>query len=434
MSVSIGIEVDRINDLQSFDCETATEITIDSGVVSALGMYHTIDTEADASSDTLTTINIATGLLMIRQENAAREVIIANGTGAGNITTPTGGPLTMPDYGGLLLYRKLTTEPWYVFGDFSSAAAGGGINNVVEDTTPQLGGQLDVNGNSIGDGTNELITFTEDASAVNHVNIENEAAGSGPIISAAGDDANIDLNLQGKATGNVVIRDGTDPTKTLSVELSGATTAKTLTLTSSHTDDRTLTLPDADVDLANTPTAGEKTVLGNTSGTNTGDEAAASTTVSGVVELATVAETDTGTDTVRAVTPDGLAGSVYGTKIIEIQMFESDAAVATGDAKIGITIPTELAGYDVVNAAVGVYDKGVTGTTDVMWHRKRGATTVDILSTAITVGDEYYAEDGVINTSNDDLAAGDYLFPGVDAIHSGTAPNGLTAVIMLRLP
>ena len=39
----------------------------------------------------------------------------------------------------------------------------------------------------------------------------------------------------------------------------------------------------------------------------------ASTTVSGNVELATTAETNTGTDTGRAVTPDGLAGSIHGT-------------------------------------------------------------------------------------------------------------------------
>ncbi|MCH9751068.1 MAG: hypothetical protein K0U61_02515, partial [Alphaproteobacteria bacterium] len=77
----------------------------------------------------------------------------------------------------------------------------GGISDVVDDTTPQLGGQLDVNGQAIGDGTRELLTFVEDGSAVNHVEIENEATGSGPIIRAAGDDANVDLVLAGKGTG-----------------------------------------------------------------------------------------------------------------------------------------------------------------------------------------------------------------------------------------
>jgi hypothetical protein len=81
----------------------------------------------------------------------------------------------------------------------------GGISSVVDDTTPQLGGQLDVNGQAIGDGTRELITFTEDGSAVNHINIENEATGSGPIIASAGDDAAIDINISPKSTGNILL-------------------------------------------------------------------------------------------------------------------------------------------------------------------------------------------------------------------------------------
>ena len=94
--------------------------------------------------------------------------------------------------------------------EMEAQSGSGGISNVVEDTTPQLGGQLDVNGNAIGDGTRELLTFTEDGSAVNHINIENQATGSGPIISAAGDDTNIDLNLTGKGTGAIVINGNID--------------------------------------------------------------------------------------------------------------------------------------------------------------------------------------------------------------------------------
>lgn len=85
-----------------------------------------------------------------------------------------------------------------------------GINNIVEDTTPQLGGHLDVNGQVIGDGTRELLTFTEDGSAVNHLNIENEATGNGPILGAVGDDSNIDLNLLAKGTGHVTVKGNTN--------------------------------------------------------------------------------------------------------------------------------------------------------------------------------------------------------------------------------
>lgn len=189
------------------------------------GAAPTVNAAGEVAVDT--TITDHTGL--IKYHDGVEELTV--------IAIPTGNLTTTDAH--VIAYNATNNEF-----EMTAAAGGGGLGNIVEDTTPQLGGQLDVNGQALGDGTLELLTFTEDASAVNHINIENEATGAGPIISAAGDDANIDLNLRGKATGNVILSDGTDVTKTLSVELSGATTAKKLTLTSSHTDNRTLTLPD----------------------------------------------------------------------------------------------------------------------------------------------------------------------------------------------
>ena len=83
--------------------------------------------------------------------------------------------------------------------------SGGGLSNLVDDTTPQLGGQLDVNGQSIGDGTRELLSFVEDASAVNHIEIENNATGSAPIIRSTGDDTNVNLTLDTKGTGTLTL-------------------------------------------------------------------------------------------------------------------------------------------------------------------------------------------------------------------------------------
>ena len=62
-------------------------------------------------------------------------------------------------------------------------------------------------------------------------------------------------------------------------------------------------------------TDAQQTIVGNTSNTNTGDELAASLTVAGVVELATIAEVNTGTDATRAVTPDSLEGSALQIKV-----------------------------------------------------------------------------------------------------------------------
>ena len=80
--------------------------------------------------------------------------------------------------------------------------------NIVNDTTPQLGGMLDVNGNAIGDGTLEIIKFTETGSAVNEITIANAATGGHPLIQASGDDTNINLKLDGKGSGVVNVVDG----------------------------------------------------------------------------------------------------------------------------------------------------------------------------------------------------------------------------------
>ena len=79
------------------------------------------------------------------------------------------------------------------------------LQDIVSDTTPQLGGQLDVNGNALGDGTLELLKFSETASAVNEITVKNAATGNAPELQATGDDANIDLNLVPKGTGGVKV-------------------------------------------------------------------------------------------------------------------------------------------------------------------------------------------------------------------------------------
>jgi hypothetical protein len=86
------------------------------------------------------------------------------------------------------------------------------IANVVEDTTPQLGGNLDANGSNVDfddntgirdDSGNEQLIFQKTASAVNHFDITNAATGSNPSITAVGDDSNISINLVPKGTGEV---------------------------------------------------------------------------------------------------------------------------------------------------------------------------------------------------------------------------------------
>lgn len=87
--------------------------------------------------------------------------------------------------------------------------AGGGISEVVEDTSPQLGGDLNGNGFNIqfddatginDDSDNEQVVFQKTASAVNHLEVTNAATGNSPIIAAVGDDSNIGLRFQVKGS------------------------------------------------------------------------------------------------------------------------------------------------------------------------------------------------------------------------------------------
>ena len=99
-------------------------------------------------------------------------------------------------------------------------SAGGGLTDVVSDTSPQLGGDLDTNSNNIliddahfiaDENGNEQIIFQTTSSAVNQFDVTNAATGNPPKLSATGGDSNIDLDLEAKGTGHVTVRGNTNP-------------------------------------------------------------------------------------------------------------------------------------------------------------------------------------------------------------------------------
>lgn len=65
------------------------ELTISSGAVTVTGVYHTVDTESDAATDNLDTINGGSDgqILILQTENSSRDVIL---TTSGNIVSPNG--------------------------------------------------------------------------------------------------------------------------------------------------------------------------------------------------------------------------------------------------------------------------------------------------------------------------------------------------------
>ena len=80
-----------INASGQLDFDAATELTVASGVVTAIKNYHTIDTQSDASSDDVDTItagtNVSAGfVLVVQPASSARTVVLKAGTsGADNL-------------------------------------------------------------------------------------------------------------------------------------------------------------------------------------------------------------------------------------------------------------------------------------------------------------------------------------------------------------
>lgn len=164
--------------------------------------------------------------------------------------------------------------------------------------------------------------------------------------------------------------------------------------------------------------------------------AAASLTESGPIEIATAAETTTGTDATRAVSPDGLAGSDYGKRVIQLLVTDPNgSALTTGDGKMYFRINSVMNGWNIVAVAAHVTTVSSSGTISVQIHNV--TDTVDLLSTLLTIDanekdSSTAATAAVINSSNDDVATGDEWRIDIDG--AGTGAKGLIVEIVLQLP
>lgn len=201
------------------------------------------------------------------------------------------------------------------------------LTDVVDDTTPQLGGNLDtqtftVDGRDVSTDGAKLDGIETSADVTDAANV----TAAGALM-----DSELTSIADVKALNQSVV--------------SGAAPTFTNTNFTEATD-------------KNYVTDAQQTVIGNTSGTNTGDEVAASATVSGISELATIAEIDTGTDAVRTITPAGLAGSALQTKADSVET-NADVTDTANVTAAGALMDSELTSI----ADVKALDQGVA-TTD----------------------------------------------------------------------
>tara|TARA_R100000655_G_scaffold66088_1_gene104489 strand:+ start:426 stop:1589 length:1164 start_codon:yes stop_codon:yes gene_type:complete len=90
-------------------------------------------------------------------------------------------------------------------------------SDLVNDSSPQLGANLDTNSFNIliddahfiaDENGNEQIIFQTTASAVNQFDITNAATSNNPIFEATGGDSNVGIDIKPKGTGEVVVGTG----------------------------------------------------------------------------------------------------------------------------------------------------------------------------------------------------------------------------------
>ena len=176
----------------------------------------------DVSGASTLTGNVTLGAQLRMPDNTASKLLIADGTSyeekavgdLSEISSVADDDVLLAvdtSGGGLKRITKSTLT--------AGLATSSGISNIVEDTSPQLGANLDTNSHNIliddahfiaDENGNEQIIFQTTSSAVNQFDVTNAATGNAPKLSATGDDSNIDLELEAKGTGHLTVRGNTN--------------------------------------------------------------------------------------------------------------------------------------------------------------------------------------------------------------------------------
>lgn len=131
------------------------------------------------------------------------------------------------------------------------------------------------------------------------------------------------------------------------------------------------------------------------------------------------------------------AAATTAREVVLIAYGPDEAAVA-GDGALFFTVPALLDGY-VIGEIWATTPGGASSSGDVQVQvaRVRAGSPVDVLSTKVTIEESETSSktattQPVVNTSNDDLATGDFL--RVDIDNSGTDALGLQVIVSMDLP
>ncbi len=147
------------------------------------------------------------------------------------------------------------------------------------------------------------------------------------------------------------------------------------------------------------------------------DVAVASLTVAGAVELATIAEVNTGTDATRAVTPDSLEGSALQIKVdgVEALADVTDTANVTAAGALMDSELADIAAIKAIDQGLAVADNVTHANLILSGNLTVNGTTTTINSNTVEIGDN------IIVLNSDEVGV-----PSQDAgieIERGTSPN-----------
>ena len=206
---------------QAFSSDADITLSVSDGATGAVLAHRVIEfTGTISASRNVTIPNDVQQLYLLKNSTSgSQNVVFKYATGSGSSATIANGKT-------ILAFARAddSSNP-----NITAVEFGG---DVVDDTSPQLGGNLDTNSFMIDfdddhgirdENGNEQLQFQTTASAVNHFDITNAATGNSPTISAVGGDTNIDLTLvpKGSGVGKLTNANGTSSTQKITTDGKG---------------------------------------------------------------------------------------------------------------------------------------------------------------------------------------------------------------------
>jgi hypothetical protein len=411
---------------------TLTALTVDDVAVNGKVITMTGDT-----SDTIVMTAAANGAFSLVTTDAAGAAgniqITADGTvdidSAGVLTLDSGAAINIEPASGsaILLDGTISIDAGVVTGatSITSTAFVGAIDGALGGNTPAAitGTTLQVDYINANAST---LTITDSSDTGDLASLAVTTHGATTLTTTDDDataahftldaDGNITLDA---ATGVVTIEDGGTEVLRFTESCSGDVTVKLVTNAK-------------DLIFTDNGDAEGFRILDAAAGVTTAG-AISGATIAGNMR-ASIAQTDAGTSTALAVTPDALAGSVFGQKTVVLKIIPETTVLTTCHTGL-FTVPSTLCGMHLTDADAAVYGVSSSGTPTVQIHNLDndcGAT--DMLSTVITIDacerSSYSANTApVVDTcaAKTVVDTGDRLRIDVDV--AGTGTDGLDVIL-----